>query len=79
KTTYEMMDLITGMAKKNNQTLVIVTHDTEISQYADQIISIRDGNVESITDVAKDEAPAETEEIEAEAHLEEEVGHDNTE
>jgi len=55
KTTYEMMDLITGMAKKNNQTLIIVTHDIEISQYCDQIISIRDGNVESITDVEKKE------------------------
>ena len=50
KTTFEMMDLITGIARKRNQTLVIVTHDTEISRYADCIISIRDGNVESISD-----------------------------
>ena len=50
KTTYEMMDLITGIAKERNQTLVIVTHDMEISQYADTIIRIRDGNVESITE-----------------------------
>ena len=48
RTTYEMMDLITGIARERNQTLVIVTHDTEISHYADCIISIRDGNVESI-------------------------------
>jgi len=50
KTTYEMMDLITGMAKAHNQTLIIVSHDTEIATYADQIIRIRDGNVESITE-----------------------------
>jgi len=50
KTTFEMMDLITGIAKERNQTLVIVTHDTEISRYADQVISIRDGVVESIVD-----------------------------
>jgi len=49
RTTFEMMDLITGIARERNQTLVIVTHDTEISQYADCVISIRDGNVESIT------------------------------
>jgi len=49
RTTYEMMDLIVGIARARNQTLVIVTHDTEISVYADQVISIRDGNVESIT------------------------------
>jgi len=48
RTTYEMMDLITSMAREHNQTLIIVTHDTEIAVYADQIISIRDGNVASI-------------------------------
>jgi len=53
KTTFEMMDLITGIARERNQTLIIVTHDTEISQYCDQIIRIRDGNVESIDVVEK--------------------------
>ena len=48
RTTYEMMDMITAMARSRNQTLIIVTHDNEISEYADQIISIKDGNVESI-------------------------------
>lgn len=48
KTTYEMMDLITGMAKKNNQTLIIVTHDLEISEYADRIIHLSDGKIEKI-------------------------------
>ena len=53
KTTYEMMDMITSMARERNQTLIIVTHDVEISEYADQIISIKDGNVESIVNVEK--------------------------
>ena len=48
KTTYEMMDLITGMARKNNQTLIIVTHDLEISEYADRIIHLSDGAIEKI-------------------------------
>lgn len=48
KTTYEMMDLITGLAKKHNQTLIIVTHDLEISEYADRIIKLSDGKVASI-------------------------------
>ncbi|MBQ9492029.1 MAG: ABC transporter ATP-binding protein [Firmicutes bacterium] len=48
KTTFEMMDLITGIAKENNQTLIIVTHDLEISDYANVIIHIRDGNVDKI-------------------------------
>ena len=42
------MDLITGIAKKNNQTLIIVTHDLEISDYANVIIHIRDGDVDKI-------------------------------
>lgn len=48
KTTYEVMDLITGMAKNFNQTLVIVTHDVEISDYAHRIVHLRDGNIEKI-------------------------------
>ncbi len=48
-TTTEMMELITSFAKKYNQTLIIVTHDLEISLYADRIIRFRDGKIESIT------------------------------
>lgn len=48
RTTLEIMDLIKGMAKQHNQTLIIVTHDVEISSYADRIVYIRDGNIEKI-------------------------------
>jgi len=48
KTTLEMMGLITGIARQHNQTLLIVTHDLEIADYADQIIRIKDGGIESI-------------------------------
>ena len=54
KTTVEMMDLITGIARRHNQTLLIVTHDLEISDYADQIIRIKDGGIEGIEDNRKD-------------------------
>ena len=55
KTTFEMMELITSIAKKNQQTLIIVTHDLEIAHYANTIIYIRDGNIEKIenTDMIK--------------------------
>ena len=56
KTTFEMMELITGIAKENDQTLIIVTHDLEIAHYANTIIYIRDGNIEKIetnTDTAE--------------------------
>jgi len=50
KTTFEMMDLITGIARKNEQTLIIVTHDLKIAHYANTIVYIRDGNIEKIED-----------------------------
>jgi len=49
-TTYEMMNLMTQMAKERNQTLVVVTHDTEIAGYASRIVRIRDGKIEKIED-----------------------------
>ncbi|MCL2854850.1 MAG: ABC transporter ATP-binding protein [Defluviitaleaceae bacterium] len=51
KTTQEMMDLILGMAKTHNQTLILVTHNLELSKYCDKVIHIRDGKIEKIDDV----------------------------
>jgi putative ABC transport system ATP-binding protein len=48
KTTIEMMNLMTGMARQYNRTLLIVTHNLELSVYCNQIIHIRDGLIESI-------------------------------
>ena len=36
------------MARKNNQTVVMVTHDKKLTEYADKIINILDGKIESI-------------------------------
>lgn len=57
KTTKEVMDLIRTMAKINHQTIVLVTHDPSLADYADRIIHIFDGQVESIEvkhDITKD-------------------------
>ena len=54
KTTAEMMDLIVGMAKKYNQTLIIVTHNNELISYADKLIRIRDGKVVEAVEVEKE-------------------------
>lgn len=50
KTTVEILELITTMAKENNQTLIVVSHDIEIRDYATMIVHIKDGNVERIED-----------------------------
>lgn len=47
-TSIEVMNIIWNMARTNNQTIVIVTHDEEVSLYADQVIHIRDGDIQSI-------------------------------
>ncbi|GMQ58887.1 ABC transporter ATP-binding protein [Vallitalea sediminicola] len=55
KTTMEVMELITNIAKENDQTLIIVTHDIETSVYANRVIHVRDGLIESINSVDKNE------------------------
>lgn len=47
-TTLEVMDMITDIAKKYNQTLIIVSHDAEIADYANKIITLQDGNIKKI-------------------------------
>ncbi len=44
-TTLEVMDIITKIAREYNQTMIIVSHDPEIADYADKIITIQDGDV----------------------------------
>lgn len=53
KTTMEVMKLITNIAKENDQTLIIVTHDVETAVYANRVIHVRDGLIESIEEIEK--------------------------
>lgn len=48
KTSESVMEIMLEMARQNNQTLVIVTHDPEVAAFADKVVHIRDGNIESI-------------------------------
>lgn len=48
KTTMEVMDLIRQIARDNRQTIVMVTHDRRLAEYADKIIHILDGEIQSI-------------------------------
>lgn len=45
RTTKEVMELMVRLCRKNNQTLVLVTHDRELALYADRIITLIDGKV----------------------------------
>lgn len=48
KTSIEIMNMIVGMVRKHNQTLIIVTHDPETAEYADRIVEISDGKIINI-------------------------------
>jgi len=43
------MDMIKSFARKYNQTIVLVTHDPELAQYADRIVTLVDGRIVSDT------------------------------
>ena len=48
KTTMEIMALIKEIAKKNNQTIVMVTHDVRLAEFADKVVNIHDGKIVSV-------------------------------
>ncbi len=56
KTSREVMDLIVDMAKNNQQTIVMVTHDRHLAEYADKIIHIFDGKIDNIEVLKKETA-----------------------
>jgi len=45
RTTKEVMELVTDTIRKNKQTMVLVTHDASVAEYADVIFRISDGRV----------------------------------
>ncbi|MBR3296738.1 MAG: ABC transporter ATP-binding protein [Firmicutes bacterium] len=50
KTTIEVMNIIRNSIRENGQTLILVTHDRSIAEFADKIVTISDGliiNVEN--------------------------------
>jgi putative ABC transport system ATP-binding protein len=48
KTAMEVLHLIRTIAKENNQTIVMVTHDKRVAQFADKVINILDGKIQSV-------------------------------
>ena len=46
KTSYEIMDII-GKIQADGNTVIIITHEEDISKYAHRVIRLRDGMIES--------------------------------
>ena len=45
KTTDSVMNIILEKVRSNDQTLIIVTHDNSIAEYADKVVTIQDANI----------------------------------
>ncbi|EHL18401.1 hypothetical protein HMPREF9630_00126 [Peptoanaerobacter stomatis] len=48
-TTLDVMNIIVDIAKKNNQTIILVTHDNMIADYADTIVELKDGDIINVS------------------------------
>ncbi|MBY0583853.1 ABC transporter ATP-binding protein [Murdochiella sp. Marseille-P8839] len=48
KTSFEVMDLISQVAKEEKVTVIMVTHDEEMTGYADRMFHMRDGQIERV-------------------------------
>ncbi len=44
-TTREVMEIIVNQVRRHGMTLILVSHDRTIAEYADTILTIRDGNI----------------------------------
>lgn len=56
KTTNEVMTLITDLVHKNNQTMVLVTHDINVAAFADITVHISDGRIVSVCENEKEKS-----------------------
>ena len=48
KTGYYILNFLNDLHKKENKTIIIVTHDVEIVKLATRVVHIKDGQIESI-------------------------------
>ena len=55
KTTKEVMRMIRGFAHRFHQTIVLVSHDPEMTEYADRIVTLIDGEI--VSDVHNEVRP----------------------
>lgn len=74
RTTVEVMELMVSMSRENDQTLILVTHNSEIAEYADRVITLIDGRI--VSDVKKTAQEAENTEAPQEALPDGEPGPD---
>ena len=53
----KVMDLLTGLAREQGSTVVLITHDARIAAYADRVVMVRDGVVSADLGAASSFSP----------------------
>lgn len=48
RTSFEVMNMIKKIITDNNQTMIMVTHDEEMTEFADRTLYMRDGKIDKI-------------------------------
>ena len=71
KTTESVMNLIIERVHMNQQTMILVTHDNSIAQYADRIITIQDGNIINVQSKEEFDPTMDIAMVETVSHVEE--------
>jgi ABC-type lipoprotein export system ATPase subunit len=59
RTGIEIMELLQRLNREKGITIILITHDHDIAEYADRTVGIRDGRIVADTAVAKRDAAAE--------------------
>ena len=55
RTTREILELMTELIRENNQTMIIVSHDEEVTEYSDKTYHMQDGIIKEIRENKRDE------------------------
>lgn len=48
KTSKEILDIILGLTRIHNQTMVLVTHDNELANIGNRTVVLKDGSIKKI-------------------------------
>lgn len=55
KSSKEVMDMMVNFAKEYNQTIIVVSHDKDMANYADHIVTLKDGKIVKEEFIEKEE------------------------
>ena len=58
KTSHEIMETLVALNRDQGVTVIVVTHEMDIAEYAKRVVTMRDGEIVSTKDARKADRPA---------------------